>query len=118
MLPHLHHQCYLKFSEVLQQLQRANAPIDASQLYQKFLEAQQFFQQQILSLDANDLNQDTQARIRSYQTEISKQLRLLEMDIRFLQAAKAEATATARQIQISDRLKTLQSYCEAIEQLN
>lgn len=118
MLPYLHRQCYLKFSEVLQQLQRADTPIDASKLYQKFLEAQQIFQQQILSLDASDLNQNTQSRIRSYQTEISKQLRLVEMDIRFLQAAKAEATATTRQLQISDRLKTLQSYCEAIKQLN
>lgn len=118
MLPHLHRQCYLKFSEVLQQLQTTDTPVDASQLYQKFLAAQQFFQQQILSLDTSDLNQDTQSRIRSYQTEISKQLRLLEMDIRFLQAAKAEATATTRQLQISDRLKILQSYCEAIEQLN
>lgn len=118
MLPYLHRQCYLKFSQVLQQLQRSDTPIDASQLHQFFLAAQQFFQQQILSLDASDLNQDTQSRIRSYHTEISKQLRLLEMDIKFLQAAKAKETATTRQLQISDRLKTLQSYCEAIEQLN
>ncbi len=117
MLPDIHHQCYLKLSEVLQQLQKGDTPIDASGLYQKFLAAQQFFQQQILSLDTSDLNQDTQSRIRSYQTEISKQLRLLEMDIRFLQAAKAKETANTRQLQISDRLKTLQRYCEAILQL-
>jgi len=117
MLPNIHRHCYLNFSEVLQQLQMADTPIDTSKLHQRFLEAQQFFQQQILGLDASDLDPDTESRVRSYQTEISKQLRLLGMDVMLLQAARQQETATARQLQLSDRLKTLQSYCEAILQL-
>ncbi len=119
MLPNLHRQRYQEFSEVLEQLQQTVVvtPLDAPKLRQMFLEAQQFFQQQLVSLDAGDLEQ-LEPRVRSYQTEMSKQLQLLGMDVMFLQAARQQGTATARQLQLGDRLKTLISYCDAILQLN
>ncbi|MBW4637608.1 MAG: heterocyst frequency control protein PatD [Gloeocapsa sp. UFS-A4-WI-NPMV-4B04] len=120
MLPNIHRQCYQKFSEVLQQLQQTGdrTPIDPLTLHNSFLEAQQFFQQQIVSLDAGDLEAGDESRVRSYQTEISKQLRLLGMDVKFLQAARQQETVKARQMQLLERLKMLQGYCDRILQLN
>lgn len=119
MLPDIHRQCYQKFLEVLEQLQTAaGKQSDTLKLRHTFLEAQQFFQQQVISLDAGELDLDDEPRVRSYQTEISKQMQLLGMDVMFLQAARQQETATARQIQLGDRLKTVISYCDAILQLN
>lgn len=120
MLPNLHQQCYQEFKQALEQLQQTvgGADLDARGLRQSFLEAQQFFQQQIVSLDAGDLDQADEPRVRSYQTEMSKQLQLLGMDVMFLQAARQPLTAACRQQQLSHRIQTLISYCDALLQLN
>ena len=97
----------------LQQAAAVAVP-DAQGLRQSFLNAQQFFVQQIVSLDNRDLEPDVEPKVRSYQTEISKQLQLLGMDVTFLQAARQQQTATVRQNQISQRLQTLIGYCNAI----
>lgn len=117
MLPNIHRQRYQEFLEVLEQLQQtvAGSQLNAPKLYQSFLSAQRFFQQQIV-IDG-ELNPDD-ARVRSYQTEISKQLQMLGMDVMFFQAARQEKTAINRQMQLGDRLKTLIGYCNAILQLN
>jgi septum formation inhibitor MinC len=116
MLPKLYHQCYQEFIGLLEQLQQAvaAAQLGAKGLRQSFLEAQQFFQQQILSLDTDDLEPADEPRVRSYQTEISKQMQLLGMDVMFLQAARQPQTAKTRQTQILQRLQILISYCEAM----
>jgi hypothetical protein len=119
MLPNLHRQRYQEFLEVLEQLQTAaSIQLDPPKLRHAFLEAQQFFQQQVVTLDAGELEPSHEPRVRSYQTEMSKQLRLLGMDVMFFQAARQKETAIARQRQLGDRLKTLISYCDAILQLN
>jgi hypothetical protein len=120
MLPNLHRQRYQEFSEVLKQLQQTAASIqlDIPKLRHSFLEAQQFFQQQLVTLSTGELEPSYEPRVRAYQTEMSKQLRLLGMDVMFLQAARQEETVEGRQRQLSDRLKTLTSYCNAILQLN
>ena len=120
MLPNIHYQCYLKFKQALEQLQQtvAGTHLDALRLRQGFQTAQQFFQQQVVSLDAGDLEPDSEARVLSYQTEMSKQLRLLGLDVIFLQAARQPETALCRQQQMSDRLKTLIGYCDALLQIN
>ena len=84
---------------------------------QSVQKAQQFFQQKLLTIDPSDLSPAQEAQIRAYQTEISKQLQLLGMDVRFLQAARAQATATNRQTQLKSRIETLLSYCKAILEL-
>ena len=118
MLPNIHYQRYQEFKQALEQLQQtaAGTHLDAPRLRQSYLTVQQFFQQQIVSLDAGDLEQD-QARVLSYQTEMSKQLRLLGMDVMFLQAARQPGTASCRQQQVGDRLKTLVGYCDALLQI-
>ncbi|AFY99844.1 heterocyst frequency control protein PatD [Calothrix sp. PCC 6303] len=69
---------------------------------------QQFFQEQIVPLDSDEWYE------RSYRTEISKQLRLLDVDILFLQGAKQPATVESRLKAISDRISILISYCQAV----
>ncbi len=116
MLPKLYHQRYQEFIGLLEQLQQAVAvaQLDAKGLRQSFLEAQQFFQQQIVSLDASDLDPADEPRVRSYQTEMSKQLQLLGMDVMFLQAARQQQTAKTRKTQLNQRLQTLIGYCNAV----
>ncbi len=115
MLPKYHHR-YQEFAKLLEHLQQAATMTqpDVQGLRQGFLEAQKFFQQQILSLDSSDLELTEEPRLRSYQTEISKQLQMLGTDLMFLQAARQPHTATTRQRQISQRLQTLMSYCNAV----
>jgi septum formation inhibitor MinC len=116
MLPKLYYQRYQKFSQMLQQISQATAAsgLDAQKLRHNFLAAQQFFQQQIVSLDSSELDPADESKVRSYQTEMSKQLNLLGMDVTFLQAARQSETAKTRQEQILQRLQTLTRYCDAL----
>lgn len=119
MLPNLHHQRYQEFKQALEQLQKtAASSLATSSLRQSFLVTQQFFQQQIVSLDPCDLEPALEARVRSYQTEMSKQLQLLGMDVTFLQAARQPTTAKSRQMQLEQRIQTLISYCDSLLELN
>ena len=54
------------------------------------------------------------AQAQPLQTEINKQLRLLETDLIFLKAARQPATLQQRHQQIQTRLTLLLRYCEAI----
>ncbi|MBE9007436.1 heterocyst frequency control protein PatD [Fortiea sp. LEGE XX443] len=84
--------------------------LDKAQLRQSIADVQQLFQREIVPLEAED------SKEQSYRTEISKQLRLLEIDITFFQGARQAATVQARLQTISDRLTTLLQYCHAILQ--
>jgi hypothetical protein len=85
-----------------------NTQLDATELRQRLASLKQLFVQQIIPLTEVD------SREQSYRTEMSKQLRLLEIDIMFFQGARQESTAQARLETISDRLTTLIRYCDAI----
>jgi hypothetical protein len=67
-------------------------------------------QQQAGIMAAEGLDAKTQA----YQTEINKQLRLLEMDLIRLKTAKQPDTIDQRWAGISDRVGLLVWYCEAV----
>lgn len=116
MLPTLYYQRYQKFWGLLEQMELSAAAnqLDAQKLRQSFLTLQQFFQQQIVSLDSSDLDSSDAPRVRSYQTEISKQLNLLGVDVMFFQAARQPQTAQTRLMQINKRLQTIISYCNTI----
>jgi len=116
MLPNLYYQCYQKLSELLKGLQQTAiaSEVETPKLRQDVLVAQQYFQQQIASLARQEIHPTVESRVRSLQTEISKQLNLLNMDVTFLQAARQPQTLQTRQQQITQRLQTLLSYCEAI----
>ena len=84
--------------------------LNAGELRPHLAKLQAFFSQQIVPLvDAN-------SREKSYKTEISKQLRLLEVDMMFLQGAKQLTTLQARLKTIEERIDTLIRYCQAITQ--
>ena len=84
--------------------------LNTNQLRLNFTHLQTFFLQQIVPLVDDNFQQ------LSYKTEISKQLRLLEVDIMFLQGAKHSTTLQARLKAIEERINTLIRYCQAIIQ--
>ena len=84
--------------------------LSAGELRPHLAKLQAFFSQQIVPLvDAN-------SREQSYKTEISKQLRLLEVDMMFLQGARQSTTLQSRLKTIEERINTLIRYCQAITQ--
>ena len=110
-------QPYQKFADLLEDLRNytTTAEFSAPELQQQFLSLREFYQQQILSLAAPETdNQQLLGKMNSYRTEISKQLRLLEIDLMFLRGARQNTTIQVRLRAISDRLQTLIGYCHAI----
>lgn len=116
MVSGLTQQYYQEFQQALQQLRTiaAQSHPDPTALQSQFLELQQFFQRQMIGLDLAELPPAMQAKVHSYQVEANKQLRILGMDVMFLQAARQPATMQQRQAQMIDRIDTLLRYCEAV----
>lgn len=92
---------------------RSDPDLRGSTIQPAFQAVQQAFQD-ILNLGLDGLDPAQAANAQSYYTEINKQLRLLSMDVMFLQASRQTATSQQRQQQMSDRLERLLSYCEAL----
>jgi hypothetical protein len=103
---------YQELAIFLDQLQTdvTTNKLDVKELQQNLAQLQQFFVQEIAPLP------DISSREQSYRTEISKQLRLLAVDVMFLQGARQLTTAEMRLKTIGDRLMTLSQYCQAILQ--
>lgn len=103
-------EIYQKFVTLLELLSNnlSNPLLNASSLRQPLIELQQYFVKEIASLTY------LTSRQQSYHTEMSKQLRLLELDITFLQGSKKSATAQTRINNIKERIDTLIRYCQAI----
>lgn len=103
---------YQALANLLEELRlyASSTQLEAAELRQRLASLQQMFQQQIVPLA------DENSRVLSYRTEISKQLRLLEIDVMFLQGARQASTTKTRLETIGDRLTTLIGYCNAILQ--
>jgi hypothetical protein len=103
---------YQTLATLLEQIRSDSCvtPVNVTQLRKGVALLQQVFRQEIIPLP------DGGYRVQSYQTEISKQLRLLEIDVMFLQGARQASTTNERLKLIRDRLHTLMQYCEAIVQ--
>lgn len=116
MLPVAYQQIFQTFGLRLNELQQAatHANPEATSLHSHFLVVQQFFQHQIMALDDTVLETVDRSRIQAYCTEMNKQMRLLGMDVAFLQAARQPVTAQQRQAQIRDRITRLIDYCKAV----
>lgn len=94
-------------------LMARQANVDGRSLQQQFLQAQQLYQQRVLpTLTALP----SEAATLSYQTEISRTLRLLGIDVTFLQAAKNTLTIQKRQQQMQQRLTTLLAFIRELRQ--
>ncbi len=108
----LNREKYQAFVTLLEQLRSdaTTTQIDAPELRRRVASLQQLFGQEIVPLT------DENWQVQSYQTEMSKQLRLLEIDVMFFQGARQASTVQTRLQTISDRLTTLIQYCRAILQ--
>jgi hypothetical protein len=78
------------------------------QIQEQFLVAQQQFQHQIMPLAGP--YPSTQPVL----TEMNRTLRLLAMDVAFLQAARQSVTAQQRQRQMDEKLTQLLAFCQAL----
>lgn len=114
----LNRQKYHSIATLLLQLRdyTTTAELNAPGLRLRVASLQQMFLVEIVPLADEDAQMPHNSREQSYLTEMSKQLRLLELDVMFFQGARQPATAQARLQTISDRLTTLMQYCEAILQ--
>ncbi|MBD2137921.1 heterocyst frequency control protein PatD [Anabaena sp. FACHB-1237] len=83
---------------------------DLGELRLSLIQLREFFLREIAPLT------DLEYREQSYNTEMSKQLHLLELDVIFLQGSKQSTTMETRLKNIEARLNTLYMYCEAIIQ--
>jgi len=106
----LNKQKYRAFKTLLQQLHTdiSSNLINASELRQNMASLQSFFRTDIVPLTAQYPTE------QSYQTEMSKQLRLLQIDIMFFQGARQASTIKDRIDAPLERLTTLIGYCDAI----
>ena len=118
MLPENYCQRYQEFRQTLERLQvlTSQPEFDRSTLKADTLTVQQFFQDQVRSLNLEALDAIAEQRSLSFHVEINKQLRLLAIDVMFLQTAKQSATSQQRLEQVSDRVSTLIRYCDALLQ--
>jgi hypothetical protein len=119
MLSPNRHQQYQQFKQLLEQIQSVatQGNVDQAAILTAFREVQQFFAGQIMDSESNGLLELPLSPLeQSYLTEMHKQLRLLSMDITFLQAARIPATAQARQATASDRIHILIRYCDTVLQ--
>jgi hypothetical protein len=87
---------------------------DAPTLQEVLLEVQHYMQTTLLAIAPPDLDPALQAKLISYQTEISKELRLVGTDILFVQAAREPMKRQQRQAQLRDRLDRLIAYGDRI----
>jgi len=102
-------------SSMLAQVSEAGAaPTGVANLRSLFHQLQAQFQQQVATLDLSGLEGAIAAQIPALHTEMAKQLRLLSMDILFLQTARQPETVRQRTEQMGDRLRLLMRYCDAV----
>ena len=106
----LNKQKYRAFQTLLQQLHTdiSSNLLNASELRQNMASLQSFFRTDIVPLTTQYPTE------QSYQTEMSKQLRLLQIDIMFFQGARQASTIKDRIDALCERLTTLIGYCDAI----
>ena len=116
MLPELHRQCYEEFRQELSSLveQMLHFESNATILLGESQKVQLFFRDQVTSLALDELTGEAAQRSQAYRVEMDKQLRLLAMDVMFLQAAKQATTMQQRLNTMGDRLTTLIRYCDAL----
>ncbi len=86
---------------------------DPSMLSADLLNWQRLLHQEIEPQLGTIADPGIQNQLRSLHTEMAKQLKLLTMDVNFLQVARQPSTIQQRQTQMGDRLQQLARYCNA-----
>ncbi|MGK7900520.1 MAG: heterocyst frequency control protein PatD [Hormoscilla sp.] len=111
ILPNSHRQCYLEFKQALEEFRET---VSSGQENLDWAGIQRFFQERVASLTAEGVDPSLVSRWQSIQTEIHKQMRLLTVDLTFLQASRQLSTREQRQKQIVSRLQTSIDYCQML----
>lgn len=107
-----------QFAQQLHALQQqsSQAHPDGRRLQALFLTTQQQFQVFLSLVEQTELTTAVEVPLRSQQTEVNRQLRLLGMDVAFLQTARQPQTVQQRQAQMGDRIRTLEQFCQGLRQ--
>ena len=114
-LPPEHFQTYQQLQQQVTEVSQAIAESEHSaDLRASVTNLQAFFQTYIRVLDLDELDPAVAHKVQSFNVEIDKQLRLLSMDVMFLQAAKQPSTAEQRLNHMRDRLTLLLRYCDGL----
>ncbi len=92
--------------------QRSNP--DPRELQGTFVTIQQIFQQQVLPLGGEDASENT--ALQPLLTEINRTLRLMAMDIAFLQTARQPITQQQRQRQMLAKMEQLEAFITTLQQ--
>jgi hypothetical protein len=103
------------FQEILLSAFDAGSQLDSRTLKEMIGELRSLFREHLWLKD-EDLAESSAHRVQAVLVEIDKQLRLLEMDAAFLQAARQSVTQEQRRQQIFDRLQLLIRYCDMLNQ--
>ncbi|MDJ0695671.1 heterocyst frequency control protein PatD [Mastigocoleus sp. MO_188.B34] len=103
-------------NQIREELDSSQTNIDKQKLRQAFISLKHFYLEKILSAKTDIVNNSYSQQEQSYLTEISKQMRLLEMDITFFQGARQIGTLKGRLESIHKRLSTLLKYCDNLTQ--
>ncbi len=102
------------YSNLRQQFQALLLQSDPRTLKTGSAALQKYFQSNVASLDLEEIDPSLEHRVRSLHVELDKQLRLLNTDTTFLQAAKQPETVQQRLGQVRDRLTTMIGYCNIL----
>ncbi|MBM0742036.1 heterocyst frequency control protein PatD [Phormidium sp. CLA17] len=114
-LPPEYSQTYQKLKQHVTEINQAIAQrTDVASLKASVADLQVFFKTHIRMLNSDELDAALAHQVQSFNVEIDKQLRLLSMDVMFLQAAKQASTADQRLNQMRDRLTLLLRYCDGL----
>ena|SRR4028118_2114363 len=118
MLPPSHRDRYQEFLQALLQLQKAAAHPhqEGASVNAALQKVQQIFTSQILNLSLDQLDLPAASRMQSYLTEIHRLMRMLQMDMMFLQASQHRETQEQRRSAFEHRVKSLIGWCESILQ--
>ena len=120
MLLKFYHQSYQELLLKLVKLQNLvlTEDIDMIAIKTTYEQVQTIFQQQILSVSLDELDRNAIPLLRSAQTEIYKNLRLLGTDLLFLTSSRQEKTTRERLEKVEGKVKELIGYSQGIiEQL-
>ncbi len=89
-------------------------PINKQSLLQVSQQLAALWQTELVHWEGQGLSSEQYGRWRSLHTEIHRELRLLNVDLLFLQSSRSLAGVQQKQQQIGDRLRKLLQYCDLI----
>ena len=121
MLLKFYHQSYQELLANLVKLQTLviAEDTDINEMKTTYEEVQSIFEQQILSVSLDELDCHAISLLRSAQTEIYKNLRLLGTELLFLTSSRRKETSEKRLEKVQGKVRELIGYSQAIiAQLN